>query len=282
MTPAEALAAADARNRFAIEVLLGEGVIDLARAALLIGQEEEPLKCDVAESLELLERFGAEARERVEASGGHAVTALNEYIFGELGFAGNSENYYDPANSMLHRVLERRRGIPITLSVIYVEIGRRAGVRAEGVGLPGHFIVRAWEGDTPLLVDPFERKLTDEEECRERLDSIYGGQLVLNEEHLRPVGTRAILARILGNLKAVYLQSQLNRRALAAIERILLLAPHSVEERRDRGLLLAQLGRLHEAVSEIRSYLNLTPTAHDAEEVREQLKRITLRLAMLN
>jgi len=282
MTPADLLAAADARSRFAAEVMRAEGEIDLARAALLVGAEDEPRACDVAGSLALLEEFGAEARSRVERAGGGGVAALNEYLFGDLGFEGNREEYYDPANSLLHRVLERRKGIPITLSVVYLEVGRRAGLSVEGVGLPGHFIVRARAGGAALLIDPFEGRMTDEGECQQRLDSAYGGRLPLAEEHLRPAGTRAILSRLLGNLKAIYASSQLHRRALAAVERILLLAPHSLEERRDRGLLLGQLGRLHEAVAETQSYLSLAPEAADAAAVREQLNKMRMRLAMLS
>src|SRR5919199_5300783 len=147
-----------------------------------------------------------------------------------------------------------------------MEVGRRAGLRVEGVGLPGHFLVRASDGEGEgVLVDPFNRKLTDREECQRRLHAIYDGPLALREEHLRAVGVRSILARALGNLKAVYIQAQLFRRALAAVERILLLTPHDLEERRDRGMLLAQLDRIPEAMAETKIYLNLAPDASDAE-----------------
>jgi regulator of sirC expression with transglutaminase-like and TPR domain len=283
MTPSDKLAAADARRRFAAEVLRAEAAVSLARAALLLAAEEEPRRCDVAGCLRLLEEWGARARARVAAGAAGPVEALNQYLFGELGFRGNEDDYYDPRNSLLHRVLERRTGIPITLSIVYMEVGRRAGLEVEGVGLPGHFVVRAAPpGGEPMLVDPFNAKATDEEECQQRLDVIYGGQVTLGEEHLRAVGVRAILARVLGNLKAVYVQAQLPRRALAAVERILLLAPHDLGERRDRGALLAQLGRLPEAIAETQSYLNLRPDAPDAEAVREQLKKMRARLSMLN
>jgi len=283
MTPADKLAAGEARRRFAAEVSKREGEIDLGLAALLVGAEEEPSACDVDACLKTLERMGREAREYVGAGGESAVEALNHYLFEEQGFAGNRDQYYDPRNSMLHRVLERRRGLPITLSVVYMEVGRRAGVRVEGVGMPGHFIVRA-EGPNGAasLVDPFEGGTVDYEDCQARLDAVYGGQVALTEEHLRAVPTRAILARILGNLKGVYAQTGLHRRALAAVERILLVAPNSRAERRDRGLLLAELGRLPEALAEVRRYLKTSPDAHDAESVREHLKKIQSRLASLN
>ncbi len=284
MTPSDIIAAEVTRRRFAAEVSRGDGGLDLARAALLIAAEEEPGRCDVDACLARLAGMGAEARRRVEAAvPGREVEALNSYLFGELGFAGNVADYYDPRNSLLHHVLERRTGIPITLSVVYMEVGRRAGLRVEGVGLPGHYVVRAAPpGGEPVLVDPFNGRATDLDECQERLDMIYGGQVPLGEEHLRATGARATLARMLGNLKGVYVKAGLHRRALAAVERLLIIAPHDLEERRDRGLLLAQLGRLTEAVADTRRYLNLRPDAPDSASVREQLKKMHTRLAQLN
>lgn len=284
MTPADRLEAAEARGRFAAEVSSRDAELDLARAALLAGKEEEPRACDVGRCLARLDEMGEEARARIVRGDAPPVEVLNRYLFDEQGFAGNVADYYDPRNSMLHRVLERRLGIPITLSVVYMEVGRRAGLRVEGVGLPGHFIVRAYESDNEdgTLVDPFNRRVTDLEECQQRIDGIYEGMLRLTEEHTRAAGVRTILARILGNLKAVYVQAQLFRRALAAVERILLVTPNDLEERRDRGMLLAQLNRMREAIADTRAYLNLAPDAHDAEAVREQLKKMQIRLAMLN
>jgi len=283
MTPLDRHAAAEARSGFAAEVSRPDSAISLARAALLVGAEEEPRLCDVGRCLARLDELGEQARSRVARAEGSAVEALNRYLFDEQRFEGNESDYYDPRNSMLHRVLERRAGIPITLSIVYIEVGRRAGLLVEGVSLPGHFIVRASEGEgDEVLVDPFNRRVTDREECQRRLDVIYDGKVELMDEHLRAVGMRAILARVLGNLKAVYIQAQLFRRALSAVERILLLNPHDLEERRDRGMLLAQLGRMPQAIAETQSYLNLAPDAEDAEAVREQLKKMRLRHAMLN
>ncbi|HYE15439.1 MAG TPA: transglutaminase-like domain-containing protein [Pyrinomonadaceae bacterium] len=282
MTPADKLLAAEARGSFAREVARPGGEIDLARAALFAGQEEEPRACDVGRCLALLEEMGAAARDRTGASAA-PVEALNEYLFGELGFAGNESDYYDPRNSMLHRVLGRRTGIPITLSLVYMEVGRRAGLAVEGVGLPGHFIVRARAGgQEPVLVDPFNGRIVDREECQRRVDFIYGGEMTLSDEHLRPLGARPILVRLLNNLKSIYTQAQLFRRALSVVERILLVTPNDLGERRDRGLLLAQVGRLPEAIDEIQSYLNLATHAPDADEVREQLKKLRTRHSMLN
>jgi regulator of sirC expression with transglutaminase-like and TPR domain len=284
MTPADKVAAAEVRRQFAAEVSRPEGEVDLGRAALLLGAEEEPRRVDVGRCLARLDEMGEEARARAVRPGGSRVEALNSYLFEELGFVGNESDYYDPRNSMLHQVLGRRTGIPITLSVVYVEVGRRAGLRVEGVGLPGHFVVRAFEGegDEGVLVDPFNRRATDAEECQSRIDLIYDGRIELGEEHLRAVGKLSILARMLGNLKAVYVRAAHLRRALAAVERLLLLAPHDLEERRDRGMLLAQLGRLPEAIADTQTYLNLSPDAPDADAVREQLKKMHARQALRN
>ena len=285
MTPADKVAAAEVRRRFASEASRPDAEVDLGRAALLVGAEEEPRRADVSRCLARLDEMGEGARARAARRGGSRVEALNSYLFDELGFAGNESDYYDPRNSMIHQVLARGKGIPITLSVVYIEVGRRAGLRVEGVGLPGHFVVRAFEDesdDEGVLVDPFNRRATDAEECQGRIDLIYDGRVELNDEHLRAVGARSILARILGNLKAVYVRAGLFRRALAATERLLLLAPSDLDERRDRGMLLAQLGRLHEAVVDTQTYLNLSPDAPDAAAVQEQLKKMQARQAMLN
>lgn len=281
MTPAHKFAALDARSRLARLALQPGAEIDLSEAALLVAAEEDA-RCDVARCLARLDELGEEARARIERREATPVDALNQYLFGEQGFAGNQSEYYDPRNSLLNYVLERRRGIPITLSIVYIEVGRRAGLRVEGVNLPGHFVVRAGDAESAVLVDPFHGKTIDEDECQQRLDIVYGGQVPLADEHLRPTSTREILVRLLRNLKAIYTQAHLYARALAVVERILLLAPHAFDERRDRGVLLAQLDHFSPAIADLQSYLSFVPNASDADEVREQLKKLQIRFAMLN
>jgi regulator of sirC expression with transglutaminase-like and TPR domain len=284
MTPAGKLLMVEARRRFASLVAQPAASIELAHAALLIAAEEKP-GLDVEHYRALLYELGMEARERIAArdDAAQAVGVFNKYIFEELGFAGNQSDYYDPRNSLLSDVLDRRTGIPISLSVVYMEIGRRAGLHVEGIGLPGHFIVRVEDaGGESALVDPFNGRIVDREDCQERLDTIYGGQAPLTDAHLRPVSTREILARLLRNLKGVYAGAGLHRRALSIIERILLVAPHAVEERRDRSALLAQLGRYSEAIVDAQSYLKSASDPPDAERVAEGLKQMQLQLARLN
>ena len=282
MTPAGKLLAAQARRRFAELVARPEGAIDLAHAALLVAAEERP-GTDVDGYRARLLELGLAARARVAASQADPVGTLNRFVFEESNFHGNQEDYYDARNSLLPYVIDERRGLPITLSVVYMELGRRAGLEVEGVGLPGHFVVRVRAnvgGAQQLaLVDPFNRRLVDQEECQNMLDSLYGGQLTLSEEHLRPSPPREILARILRNLKGVYAQGRRYRGALSVIERILLLEPEAHAERRDRGALLGQLGRYNEAAAEMQAYLADAPDVPDAALAREQLKKLRLQAA---
>ena len=273
----------ESRRRFARLVAQPDASIELAHAALLVAAEERP-GLDVEHYRARLYELGLAARERLaQDEETDPVVAFNKFIFEELGFAGNQTDYYDPRNSLLSEVLERRTGIPITLSVVYMEIGRRAGLRVEGVGLPGHFIVRAEGGrGEPVLVDPFNGRIVNADDCQERLDTIYGGQAPLTDVHLRPVSARDILARLLRNLKGIYAQAGLYRRALSIIERILLVAPDAIEERRDRGALLAQLGRYAEAITDVQAYLKRAANPPDAERVREELQKMQAQLARLN
>ncbi|MDT7605009.1 MAG: hypothetical protein QOF61_3006 [Acidobacteriota bacterium] len=283
MTPAGKLKATEARRRFENLIAQPDASIDLAHAALLVAAEEQPA-ADVEHYRARLFELGLAARAFVAARSWEPLDALNEFVFRELGFVGNQSNYYDPRNSLLPYVIDERRGIPITLAVVYIELGRRAGVEVDGVGLPGHFVVRARadssRGAQTKLIDPFNRRVIDEEDCQELLDSLYGGQVALADEHLRAATNREILARILRNLKAVYAQNRRYLRAVSVIERIMLLDPEAHDEHRDRGALLAQLGRYTEAISEMQTYLS-RPAA-DAEQVREQLKKIQVQQAMLN
>lgn len=278
------------RRAFAAEVAKPDESIRLEYAALLVGAEDLSHEhVDIDAYLLRLEDWAARARERLADSQSTerpqtAVEIFNHFMFEELELSGNQLDYYDPRNSYLHKVIDRRMGIPITLSIIYMEVARRAGLLAEGIGLPGHFIVRVRERETQdfQLVDPFNHQTLGMEDCQDRLDEAYDGRVRLTEEHLRAVSRRAILVRLLTNLKAIYARAELYGQALATVERILLVAPHSVDERRDRGALLAQLDRLPEAIRESEAYLQLAPHAEDAEQVREHLTALQRRQATLN
>jgi regulator of sirC expression with transglutaminase-like and TPR domain len=260
------------RRTFA-EIVREDDDFDLARAALAVAQDEDP-SLDPESAAAELERLAREARARVPAgaSARDTVRALNKYLFEELGFRGNLEEYYDPSNSFLHRVLERRVGIPITLSILYLEVGRRLGLPLVGVGLPGHFIVKVAGADEEILIDPFYKGVVlDEAECQRRLDAIYGGKVVLTKHFLRAVSKRELLTRMLYNLKRIHMRSGDTPHALAVLDKLLVLHPHAFEDIRDRGLLRYRAAQYEGAKADLRLYLDFLPQAEDAPKVKHTI-----------
>ncbi len=271
------------RRRFAALLAQPEAAIDLAEAALLIACEEYP-QLDVADYRARLDALGRQALERVEGRAESArVEAVTRLLFVELGFSGNEERYYDPRNSFLNDVLDRRTGIPITLSTVFVEVARRAGLRAHGVGLPGHFIVRVALPEGDCLLDPFHGGARlSREDCQRRLDRIFDGKLRVQPGMLAPCGTRQMLARMLQNLKAIYVRQQDYERALGVVELLLYVYPRSADELRDRGLLYAALDCYALAVRDLSAYLALQPHAEEARELRERIDDLRARAARVN
>ncbi len=281
----------DARRRFAAIAARPDAEIDLAEAALVIAQEEYR-DLDVAAYQRALERLGDGARCRVGAAaisarGGlgprDVVGALNRYLFDECGFRGNREAYYDPRNSFLNEVLDRRTGIPITLSLVYMEVGRRVGLPLVGIGFPGHFLVGCDAPGERLLIDPFDGgRLLTEADCAAILARLHGRPVPLARHYLAPIGPRPFLVRMLANLKAVYLQREDYPRALAAVDRILLLTPDAADERRDRGLLHVKLQAFSLAAADLEAYLAARPGAPDREQVSRHLLTVRQILARFN
>lgn len=257
--------------------------LDLAEGALLIAQTEYP-DLDIGRYLARLDRMAEEAQ---AGFGGPDLSAalrrLNVYLFEEQGFRGNTEDYYDPRNSFLNDVLERRTGIPITLSVVYMEVGRRLGLTIKGVGLPGHFVVQYQQDAEPFFIDPFNRgAVLDASDCEALVARATGRAIELQPEHFRPVGKRQILARMLLNLKGIWLGREEWGRALAVIERLLAIEPSASGEVRDRGIVHARLGAWAEAARDLETYLRARPEAPDAESVRHHLRAIRQTLASRN
>ncbi|HLG14974.1 MAG TPA: tetratricopeptide repeat protein [Blastocatellia bacterium] len=272
------------RARFATALSSNEEQIDLAEAALLIAGEEYP-HLNVLAYVEKLDRFGDLAREQADAArGAHGtILAINTVIFEELGFHGNRENYYDPRNSFLNEVIDRRLGIPITLAVVYMAVARRVGFGVHGVAMPHHFIVKHIHEGGEIFIDPFNGgQVMGEAECGELLDQVSGGRMKLESEYLCAATNKQILTRMLTNLLGIYAESNDYGRALAALDRILLINPDSPSHVRDRGLLLAALGDAHHALAELARYLQLAPEAADAAAIREQMKTIRGTHARLN
>ena len=261
--------------------------IDLAEAALLCAQDTYP-DLDIRSELDSLEALAAKLRNRLPAdfSVTHRLVALNNYLFRELGFSGNMDEYYDPRNSFLNDVLARKTGIPITLSILYLEVGQRLGLKLKGVSFPGHFLVKVRVTGGELVLDPYAggRSLS-EEELRERLaqftDKDTAKELPL-EDFLEPASPRQILARLLRNLKAIYLEAMDFDKALGVMNRLVILLPDVPEERRDRGLVFARLECPRAAQEDLSHYAALRPQADDAEQIAAQLAAAAIAAARLN
>ena len=270
-----------ARDRFTQEVQRPDEAINLGLAALYIAQEEYP-ELDCGAYLRRLDAMADELREELpaEAYPLKMIRALNDYFFETQGFVGNEQDYYDPQNSFLNQVLDRRTGIPITLSLVYLELAKRIDFPMAGVGMPGHFLVRPTLADMAIFVDVFHQgEVMFEEDCRDRVRTMYGAEARILPQHLEAIGAKPFLARILTNLKMIYLQRLDIPRALAAIDRILLLIPNSLAERRDRGLIYYREGKLLEARDDLKYYLLNHPDAPDTFEVQQLISQINTLLS---
>jgi regulator of sirC expression with transglutaminase-like and TPR domain len=270
-------------RRFAQVVDRPESAIDLGEAALLIAEDAHP-GLDIPRYLRRLDEIAAPLEGRFEETSplGEMVQALNGHLFGELGFRGNEEDYYDPRNSYLNEVLDRRLGIPITLSALYIEVARRIGLTVVGIGLPGHFIVEARRDTSSMLLDPFHggAALTPED-CERLVEGVYGTSVPFSEEQLTPVRKRQILTRMLNNLKRTYLTQDRPDRAWPVVEKMLHLNPESALDRRDRGLLAYRMNRFAEARDDLRFYLDRTPDAPDRVAIRSSLAAVEAILQMM-
>lgn len=265
---------------FAEAVGRPEDELDLAAATLLIAQAEYP-DLDREFYAGVLDRLAGEGKGRTAQEAGPygVANALSEYLFDEQGFRGNEDDYYDPRNSYLNDVLERRLGIPITLAVVYIEVGRRLGLPIVGVGLPGHFLVKYLTPDEEIIIDPFHRGIIlSEEECADLVSQTAGRPLPWRPEYLAPVSKKQILARMLNNLKGIYLSKQDDMRALAAVDRLLLIDGQDLHELRDRGRLRCRVGDLRGALADLESYLAAVPQAPDEQAVRRYTEAIRQRL----
>lgn len=272
-----------ARERFTALVSGPEEDLDLAEAALLIAQEEQP-DLDVAHYLKRLDQLADAVRAELPPSPTHNDTlqCLNIHLFFKEGLRGNTDEYYDPRNSFLNEVLETKVGIPITLSVIYMEVGRRLGLALVGIGFPGHFLVRYSGPDGERILDPFLGGASlSEAQLAAKLRSMYGENNPLAAQVsklLTPATKKEILTRMLGNLKGVYLNKGDFERALSIIDRMVLIRPDAATEFRDRGAVQQRLGRMQGAVRDFEKYLELAPDAPDTDRIRTLIQRSVAQL----
>jgi len=265
------------RQNLSNEIRKPDTQIDLAASALYIAQEEYP-ELEVDAYLNALDVMASEVEERLPAERYplRLIKSLNHYLYDDLGYSGNASDYYDPRNSFLNEVIERRTGIPITLSLLYLEIARRLDFPMVGINMPGHFLIRPEFQEAGIFVDAFNRgDVLFEQDCEARLGQIYGHPVQLQPSFTAPVSSRQLLARMLTNLKLIYFNLNDLPKALAAVERILLLFPNVPTELRDRGLLYYQLGEPSKASQDLEMYLAMLPLAEDAEIISRLLEQLS-------
>ena len=259
------------RQRFATCVASPEAELDLASAALWLAAEDCP-ELDAQVYLGRLESLA----DRVRVAWGRrpgsvaALDALRSVLVEEENFRGNTNSYYDPQNSFLNKVLDRRVGIPISLSIVWIEVGRRAGIPIEGVNLPGHFVVRLLDRHEPTLIDPFcGGMVLTASECEGRLRQTQGEGWRLSPEDLVAAGPKQILVRVLNNLRLIYLETEDYGRALSVVDRLALIAGDTLKLRRDRGLLFARLQLYGKAWADLAAYLG-SEEATDENEASDE------------
>jgi len=293
-------------GRFSELAARPDDAIDLGEAALIIASQEYP-SLNEGYYLNRLDAMAADVGLLMagETDPARIIGVINSYLYGTLGFKGNETDYANPRNSFLNDVIELRTGIPITLSLLYLEITKRLGLPLEGIGLPGHFIIRyretasqtlgrfmgretsdennSNEEGNQILLDPFNAgAILSPEDCAEMMRQLYGRPLPMLSLYLRAINPRQFLSRMLNNLKAAYIAEKDFVRALKIEDFILILNPQEWSEVRDRGVLRYQNGQSWRAIYDLQTYLRQQPDASDAEVIRQQIRTISKEIASRN
>lgn len=262
-------------NQFQEVIDLPDPQVDLARAALLLAASEYP-DIGIERDLFMLQRLAGDISSRLleEDDPLFCMNTLSQYLFDDVGFQANNRDYYSPRNSYLNQVLDRKQGIPITLSLVYIEVGKRLGIPLVGVGLPGHFLVGHREV-SGFFVDPYNRGiLLSEDECRQRVVEAVGEPFRWDPAYLEPVTSREFIGRIVRNLKAIYLHRRDHARALTVIDFALALEPSSASDRRDRGIAHYHLGNRAQALADLQFYLDFATPGPDKDGVDQMMSHI--------
>ncbi len=262
-----------ARQRFREIAQRPEALLDLVEASLVIGLEDQP-GLDIDHYLEQVDGWSSSARGHLAGSRDieRIVESINRILFDEEGFHGENDDYYDPRSAMLHAALDRHAGLPMALSILYIEMSRRIGVDAVGVSLPGRLLVKFSGEFGQIVVDPFDGgRVLSTVELQGILDEMYGGGVRLREHHLRSFTRKEILARELAQLKAAYLSQHDLHRAAASVDRLLILDERDPYEIRDRAALAVQMHSYTQAIECFERYLELMPHAEDRNRIREQI-----------
>lgn len=247
--------------------------LELDRGALLIAKAFQP-DLDIDSYLQRLDLMAEHVSLRLKDVIGsrQSIAALNQYLFDDEQFTGNTDAYYDPRNSYLNEVLERKTGIPVTLSVIYMEVARRLGFAVEGVGLPGHFILKHPGPDYDIYLDPFSQgRILSEDDCEQMLRAMFGGAADFDRRYLEALPRRRVLTRMLNNLKGIFLHARDSLSAIKAIDLSLCLDPDNADDIKARGLLYLELECFGTAWQDLERYLELQPEAEDAAQIQSFL-----------
>ena len=250
-----------------------EDLIDLGRAALTIVLPDYP-DLDIPACLAQIDELAVAVTQRCGAVADvyRSLAALNYMLFTERRFRGNRDDYFDPKNSFLNEVLERKTGIPISLSVLYIEVAQRIGLKLSGVGFPGHFLVKYAESREEIVIDPFAGgEVRSREDLAGMIRQLYGDTVSFHAEFLEPVTKKQILQRMLANLKAIYRKKNDLVKSLTVLDRLIILDPTVKDDIRERGGLYLRLECFTQARADFEAYLRLAPDADDAASIREQI-----------
>lgn len=246
-----------------------------------IAQVEYP-DLDVPLQRAYLEEFAREGRKLVKTKGRRGVERFNAFFFDTLGFHGNADDYYDPRNSYLNDVITRRTGIPITLATVYCEVARRVGLRAHGVGFPGHFLAKCLLSEGEVIVDCFNARTVSRDDCQELLNSFSPGGPPVSDEMLEIAAPRDILSRMLHNLRRIHAGRGEFARALRWIDMDIALRPESPHNYRERGMLYVQMEEFGKAAADLERFVHAMPGSPDLPQVRQQIQLIRKLLSHLN
>ncbi|HEV7617608.1 MAG TPA: tetratricopeptide repeat protein [Burkholderiaceae bacterium] len=261
--------------------------IPLFEAALSIAQDIDP-QLDLAAQQAEIDVLAAKLQRRLPSDASHVqkLRMLNHFFYHELGFAGNVNDYYDPDNSYLHRVITTRRGIPISLAVVYMELAQQIGLDVKGISFPGHFLMKLSVQSGDIILDPFNGCSLSREELEERLEPYFPQQDyasdILLATYLQEAQPRDILVRMLRNLKALFVEHPHWQRVLGVQQRLVILLPEEITERRDRGLAYANLECPQAALQDLEAYLAARPYAADAHVLRSKLPELREATKRLN
>ena len=265
-----------ARQSFQEIAALDEEAFFLDRAALILALEEYP-NLDIQAYLRKLDILAARAQVLAgeDRTAINVIEAINEVLFVQEGLRGNDEDYFDPRNSYLNEVLDRKLGIPISLSVVYMEVAKRISFSIGGIGFPGHFLMKHVANDRDIVIDAFSLgRILTMNDCQELLDKIYNGTVAMSTSLLQPMDKRSIITRMLYNLKGVYTQKDQYQKALSTIDRILMLNPWIPSEVRDRGLLYMQTSLFSKALADLEAYLAHAVAPEDISYIRNHIKML--------